>query len=216
MMNLPLHESVLLLGLHDEKGHFVDQIGYINYSFAAAVIMDLMLADKITIEEDRIHLKSHAKTGSRIQNEVISQLKKREKPRKVTTWIHHIAARSGKLIKLTIESLIKKNILRQEFRKILWIFKVKRYPAINMESENAIRERVREVVLKDAAPTEEELMLLKLIRAGQMEKELFPDKEEGKVAKSKIKELTEGHIMRKYLDQVIQELQAAMMVGVTV
>ncbi len=55
-------------------------------------------------------------------------------------------------------------------------------------------------------------MLLSLLSACQMYKELIPEKDQRKIAKKKIKALTEDSKMRKLLGNAIEEMQVVLMI----
>jgi transcriptional regulator CtsR len=206
-MNLYLHESILLLGLDDEKGNFTAPSGYLLYGFSAALIMDLILAERLTIEEKRLKLITNAITDNKLLNDVLRRLQEKKKPPKVSSWIHHLAQISGKLKPWALENLIQKKILERREEKILWVFKVNRYPSANTTPENELRARLRQIIFENAEPQPKERMLLALVSACQMDRDLLPDKNERKLAKDRIKTLTEDSEMRKLVGDAIQEMQ---------
>lgn len=215
-MNLHLHESVLLLSLDDEKGSFSMSSSYLHYGFAAGLLMGLILAKRIAIEDGRVIVKDNAITESRVLNDVLGRLRKFKKNRKVAYCIHYLVQRNSKLRPPVIEGLIRQGILERRKAKILWVFNVNRYPTVNGEPENELRRRLREVLFQDAEPTTKERMLLSIITACKLDRDLIPDKQERKVAREKIKNLTKDSEMRRLIGQAVLEMQAAVMVATTV
>lgn len=210
-MNLLLHESILLLGLDDEKGHFHSTLAYLNYGFAAAILMDLILAERILVEDKRLKIATNALTTNKLLNEELARLQKAKKPPKVTNWLHNMVQRNSKTFKKCIDGLIQKGILKMEKKKVLWIFPVKRYPSLNLEPENSLRKRLRSIVLERATPDKNDRMLLAIIDACQLVKEIVPEKDKRKQAKERMKSLTSEGEMKKLLGDAIQQMQVVIM-----
>ena len=214
-MNLHLHESILLLGLDDEKGHFHTSLSYLNYGFASGIMVDLILAERIVVEEKRLKVKTNALTTNKLLNEELARLQKAKKPPKVTSWLHGMVQRNSKAFKKCIEGLIQQRILKMEKKKMLWIFTVKRYPSIDLEPENSLRQRLQQIVLNGETPNMEEQMLIAIIGACSLIKEIVPDKSQRKQAKERIKTLTADDSIKKLLGDAIQEMEVVVMTVVT-
>lgn len=206
--DLHLHESILLLSLDDEKGNFSTDESYLNYGFVAALIMDLVLAERIVIEDEYIKLTTNAVTDNKLLNHLIRRFQRAKKEKKVSSWLHALAQENGKFIPQAIDNLVKNSILERKKGKVLWVFSVTRYPTKNVQPENLLRARLGQIIFGDTAPTPKERMLLALIQACRMEKDLIPDKDERKRAKEKIKALTKDSEMRKLVGDAITEMQA--------
>jgi Golgi phosphoprotein 3 len=210
-MNLLLHESVLLLGLDDEKGHFHSTLAYLNYGFAAAILMDLILAERIVLEDKKLKVATNALTTNKILNEELERLYKAKKPPKVTAWLHNMVQRNSKVFKKCIDGLIQQGILKMVKKKVLWIFPVKRYPSLNLEPEHTLRRRLQNILFKGETPSRDDRMLLAIIEACQLVSEIVPEKEQRKQAKERIKKLTSESEMKKLLGDAIQEMQVVVM-----
>ena len=213
-MDLHLHEAITLISLNDEKGNYTDAGGYINYAFGAALLTDLILAERVVIADDRVKLATNAITDSRALNTVIDQLSRRKKPMKVSDWIHTLVSRSSKLYKLCVEKLIKDGILERREKKILWVFPVNRYPTVDGEPENELRQRVKSLMLDDTTtPDRKERMLLVILLHCELYADLLDDKSERKRAKARLEALTEDSLMEEHIGRSIREMQTAVMVA---
>ena len=215
-MDLHLHEAITLISLNDEKGNYTAAGGYINYAFGAALLTDLILAERVAVEDDRVKLVTNAITDSRALNAVIDQLSRRKKPMKVSSWIHTLVQRSTKLYKLCVEKLIKEGILERREKKILWVFSVNRYPTVDGEPENELRQRLKTLMLDDTTtPDRKERMLLVILLHCELYTDLLNDKSERKRAKARLEALTEDSLMEDHIGKTIREMQAAVMVATT-
>lgn len=213
-MDLHLHEAITLISLNDEKGNYTAAGGYINYAFGAALLTDLILAERVVIEDDRVKLATNAITDSRALNTVIDQVSRRKKPMKVSSWITTLVQRSTKLYKLCVEKLIKDGILKRREKKILWVFSVNRYPTVDGEPENELRQRVKSLMLDDTTtPDRKERMLLAILLHCELYAGLLDDKSERKRAKARLEALTEDSLMEDHIGKSIREMQTAVMVA---
>lgn len=210
-MDLYLHESVLLLGIDDEKGKYTTASAYVNYGFSAALLLDLILIERIAIEEERVRLKTNAITENKLLNDVLRLLQEKQKNRKVVEWLHDLALRSAKLIPIAIEGLIHRKILERKEGKILWVFKVDRYPSIDTGPENELRARLHQIIFENGEPGIHDRMLLSLLLACGMQKQLIPDETRHFAAKERIAELTEENEMRTLVGNAIEEMQILLM-----
>jgi len=215
-MDLHLHEGILLLNLDDESGKYTSSLAYFNYAFAAGIVIDLLLEDRVKIEDNRLLLKTNAITDSRALNAVIEQISRRKKPMKVSNWLHTIVQRSSKLYKLCIEKLIKQGILERKQAKILWVFNVNRYPTVNDQPENELRKRIKTLVLDDkATPDRKEKLLLNIIGRCELLYVILADKAERKQGQKRLDQLIKDSDIDEHIGQAIEEMQAAMMVVTT-
>ncbi len=206
-MDLHLHQSILLLGLDDEKGHFHSAISYLNYGFAAGILLDLILTERIVVQDKRLEVKTNAITHNKVLNEELLRLQKAKKPPKVTAWLHGMVQRNGKAIKKTIDELSIQGILQKTTKKILWVIPVKRYPSLNLAPENDLRNGLKRILLEDVEPTPKEQMLLIIIDSCQFLSELIKEKGQRKKAKERLKALTVDAKMHKFIKDAIQEMQ---------
>jgi hypothetical protein len=153
-MNLLLHESVLLLGLDDEKGHFHSTLAYLNYGFAAAILMDLILAERIVLEDKKLKVATNALTTNKILNEELERLYKAKKPPKVTAWLHNMVQRNSKVFKKCIDGLIQQGILKMVKKKVLWIFRLNVTPASTWNPSILCEDGSRIFCLRERLPVE--------------------------------------------------------------
>jgi Golgi phosphoprotein 3 len=173
--------------------------------------MDLILAERIVLEEKRIKVSTNALTTNKVLNEELNRLYQAKKPPKVTAWLHNTVQRNSKLFKKCIDGLIQQGILKMVKKKVLWIFPVKRYPSLNLEPEHTLRRRLQNILFKGETPSRDDRMLLAIIEACQLVSEIVPEKEQRKPAKERIKKLTSESEMKKLLGDAIQEMQVMLM-----
>lgn len=210
VMDLYLHEAIALISLDDDKGNFTSAGGHINYAFGAALIMDLMLEERIKIKDGRVHLLTNAITDSRALNDLLERIQKRKKPARVATLIHTLVQWITKLLRLCVEKLVKQGILEQTEGKILWVFSVDRYPMKNSQPENELRQRLKALMLDESTePDKKERMLLSIVLTCELYGQMIPDKAQRKKAKARLKHLTDGERMQSEIGTALEEMHAA-------
>ena len=212
-MELYLHEAIMLISLDDEKGNFTAAGGYINYAFAAALVMDLILEERAELRDDYLHLTTNAITESRALNQYIDDIRKRKKELKIKDWLHLLVT-SSKYRNLCVDRLVQQGILQRTEKKVLWVFTLDRYPMLNGKPEKNLRERLRALMLEEQAgePTEKERMLLGIVHHCHLYPGLLPEKQDRKTAKARLEILTSEGAMQSHLGKAIQDMHTAIMV----
>ncbi|MGW8123975.1 GOLPH3/VPS74 family protein [Roseivirga echinicomitans] len=211
-MQLNLIEEFLLIALDDEKGQFVIDSTHLYYGFAGAILLEMALREKIDVSGEKVKLTNDGYEVEMVINKVIDQIKNSE-PRKLKYWIEILSKQAKELKVDTLFGLEHKGILRKEEHKILWIIPNNKYPTTNITPENKVRQRLSDVMLRGAKSEARDVMLLSLIDVSDLTKEAFRDKEEYKVVKKKIKEVTQEIKISQSVNKSIREIQAAIMVA---
>ncbi|WP_323756593.1 GOLPH3/VPS74 family protein [Roseivirga sp.] len=211
-MQLNLIEEFLLIALDDEEGQFVIDSTHLYFGFAGAILLEMALREKIDVSGDKLKLIHDEYEVEMVINKVIDQINN-SKPRKLKTWIEILSKQAKELKEDTLFGLQNKGILRKEEHKILWIIPNNKYPTTDITPENKVRQRLSDVMLRGAKSEARDVMLLSLIDVSDLTKEAFRDKEEYKVVKKKIKEVTQDIKISQSVNKSIREIQAAIMVA---
>ena len=70
-MEIHLHESILLLGLDDEKGKITSSTGtFFYYAFGAACLVDLVQMGKIRFEDQKVIVLQQSHTSNKVLNDI--------------------------------------------------------------------------------------------------------------------------------------------------
>ncbi|GAB5523023.1 MAG: hypothetical protein Roseis2KO_08950 [Roseivirga sp.] len=213
-MELNLVEEYLLIALDDDKGAFVIDSTHLHYGFAGAVLLELAVREKIDIDGDYLHLKSHSQEPEAALNQAINLIRESDKTKKVKHWLDALARKAGEMKQATLQRLIERGVLRKEEHKILWIIPNNKYPTSNSNPENKVRERLNNVILNGARSEPRDVMLLSLIDVSDLTKEAFRDQSDYKEVKRKIKEVTEDIKISQAINKSIREIQTAIMISI--
>jgi Golgi phosphoprotein 3 len=206
---LTIGEQLLLLALHDEKGTVVFSASTaLPYGLAGATLLDLYFSNRIAIRQRQVHVIDDAPTGDEILDEVLQLIQGSGKTRDLKHWISRINDRVKDLKGRLADNLVYKEILEQEEHRLLRMFRQSRFPTRDATPEYETRDGIRNIVLWGQEPGDREVALIGLVKACDLVNEIFA-KGERKVAKRRIKELTEGEEVGKAVAAVVAEMTAA-------
>ena len=212
---LTISEKLLLLALHDEKGHVLMRAeSALPYSLAGAALIELVMQNKIRLDGRHVQIADGAVTGNAVYDYVLGKIRESKKPKDIKHWVRKIGEFPAPLKKMLTEQLTHKGILRIQKQKILWLFALKRYPMRNPVPETDVRQHLQQVVLYQGRPSETDVILLSLVKVCDLIPEIF-EKDQRKEAKKRIKELIEGEKMGKLVKDIVDESMAAVVVAVS-
>lgn len=205
-MDLNLIEKFLLIALDDDEGIFIADVNHLHYGIAGALLIEMALAGKIELREDKLVLRGKKDHAHPMVNKAITAFEN-EPDRKVGFWIDAFKSNGREIKNQTINGLIKKGILRREKGKILWVIPYEKYPTENPVPENAVRAKIEDIIMEKAKPTSNDLMLLSLIDVCRLTREAFRDNRAYKAAHKRINELCEVYEHPKKSDDPLLNLE---------
>jgi hypothetical protein len=214
-MDMPtyLHDTILQLVYRPENGQLRVAQTNLYAGLAGAYILDLMALGRIELREKRLHPLSSVPTDRPVLNDVLSRLQayadKRNRPPKMTAFMHVLVQRAGKLTSMARQKLIDERILRKETTKVLWIFPWSTYPATNpnrtLQLQSGIRRRLNTPVDQF---TDRDWMLAGLLQAAYMLPAVYDSRKEAReVAKRLKKDIKERGGAYAAVRDVITQLQ---------
>ncbi|MEQ1905102.1 MAG: GPP34 family phosphoprotein [Pirellulaceae bacterium] len=212
---MPIYQEYLLLALQDKGGN--PQTGMLEYALAAAIIADLFLLGKITLDDkskliDVIDLK---KLSDPILNSVLHALHSVKRRANLMTWISRVAGTKNLRRDVALE-LCKKGILKAERSTILLIFSREVFPEINSVPEKKIIERLRKAIFFDHDKVEPHTAALIALANSTGLLPFAFDRAELKARKQRIKRICEGEMIGKAAQDVILAAQAALMTSMII
>ena len=93
----------------------------------------------------------------------------------------------------------------------MWVFNYNRYPTKNDKPEEDVRKRIKDIVLKRAQPTDQEIALISLFKACELTNEIFEKTDRAK-AKKRIEQISESSSISKAISSTVQEIMAAIVI----
>lgn len=210
---LHLYEEIMLLALKDEKGTVLTQ--YPDQAVAGAVTAELMLDGIVTVEDTKkqmVDLVRARPLGDPVLDESLEKIRTAKRRASLKTWITRLAG-IKKLRHKVARQLCLRGILRAEEDKVMLVFTRKLYPAVNPGPERAILERIRTAIYEPSRPVDPRtVMLVALADAADLMK-VVVERNERKQIKPRVKQIVEGDVVGKATREVIQAVQAAVMMG---
>ncbi len=210
-----LHEEIMLLALHNDKGTIATN--YPEYAVAGAVLAELLLDRRISVDGTRkqlVGLQNTNPTGEPIIDACLAKMRTARRRTSLKNWV----SRLGDIKKLkhrVAQQLCKRGILRASEDAVLFIFTRKVYPEINAAPEREIVERIRAAIFTDDDSLDPRtVILISLANGADLLSKMFGRKQI-RARKRRIKQIVDGEMTGKATKEIIEACQVAMIVAAT-
>lgn len=198
--------EILLLALDDEKGSVgVNVSSTLDTALAGGQLLELAIAGLVTIEDKRVITHDGSPLEDPVLQAALERIEEEGKPKKAESIIPKL---TKGLRKRLLAQLAAQGVVRADERKILGFIPLNRYPEADGAVEDAVRHRVRGVILNNQAPDERTAALAAVIQAADLES-LILNREERKASKQRLKELAEGEVLSPAISHAIASVNAA-------
>jgi hypothetical protein len=206
-MMLNLAEELFLLALDDEDGWIAaPALNTLRYGLAAALLADLTLRGKITVEDQRIILLDLTTVGDDLLDDTLKRLADSSKPRKVKYWLNALGFR--KLPKQIAQRLVMQGVLREEEQRYLWVIPYPVHPQQDASAKYWIKQGLRAAALTSAKPERRAVVALSLMKGCRLLNLVFT-KDERKAASKRVDELVRGEDFGDAVAQTLADIEAA-------
>jgi len=210
-----LYEEVMLLALKDEEGTIASGTNY-QYALAGAILAELLLKEKIAVEEQKKKkyavLKDPTPLGDPVIDECLKKVIQAKRKQQLQTWVSRFSSLKN-LKHRTARKLVERGIIRADEDKVLWLFTRKIYPEVDPEPERKMVERMRNAIFTDQEDIDPwTVVLISLADSTGLLKVVF-DKKELKSRKKRIEQIVNGELTGKATKEAIQAMQAAVFVA---
>ena len=177
-MKLRFAEEITLLMLNDEDGEFVRVPGWsMQCAFAGAVLMDLALENRIDTDLKRLVLIDPTPVGDDLLDPTLALIAEATETHDARHWVDHLADNAETIRERALQRLVARGILRREEDRFLWVFQSRRYPIVDGEPEREVKLRIMEVLFSNEIPDPRDIVLLCLVDACGILRELLTAKE---------------------------------------
>lgn len=214
-----LYEELMLLALKDEKGTLEADGTRFVYTMGAAFLSDLLLMGRIRLQavkkKKMVEMAQSGVVGDPLLDECLARIRDAKRRADINTWV----TRFGGLKKMNArvaQQLCRRGILRAEEDKVLLIFSRKIYPELDPRPEREVVERLRAAIFTDTDEVEvRTAVLVSLADKAGLLKNAF-GKEALKDRKARLEHISQGNAVSAAAKEVIESVQAAMAVAVTI
>ena len=214
---LCLHEEVLLVALHDEKGSVQSQ-STCGLAMGGAMLSELLLLGRLRLEGEgkkaTVALVDGPPTGHGVLDECLGMVGDSRK-RRASDWVGRFA-RIKDLRGRTADELVRLGVLRREEGTFLIIFPVTRYPEADPTFEAEVNGRLGEAIFGDGPVDDARTVtLLAILDNAQMLPLVF-NRKDLRARKKRIKAVTSGDASGAAVKSAVEAMQAAVIVACTV
>jgi hypothetical protein len=168
MTGVALAEELLLLAYDDESGKATGSRIGLDLGMAAAVLVELALAGRITYADGSLVVTDPAPTGEPIADEVLSRMAA-DTPHSPASWVQRLRHR---LRNRVLADLCGRGIIRDVDETALEFIHVHRYPVVDSTVEAEFRVRLADALTGEREPDERTAALAALVTAIRMEPSL--------------------------------------------
>lgn len=210
-----ISESLFLL-LRRDDGKAESAMAYTAYGLAAAAITDLVLAERVTLSDDkdpRLSVLDASPTGHPVLDGALARLGERDGKR-ISSLVT-----DGKVApeERVAESLVAAGTITVEEKRMLGLVPAK-YPVRDPEPERALRERLR-AVLHGGTPQPAESTLLAILQGLDMLPKVL-DEEKGELSKkdlkARVEEVSRDVATAPAVASAVQAMNTAIMTAVII
>ena len=206
---LNLAEELLLLALNDEKGTVLMAASMgLPYGLAGALLIELVEAGLLRIEGKELIAAAGGSARDELLDGILGTIRSSKRTRDLKHWVGRLGRSGGKIKKDLLARLVQKGVLREEERRLLWIFPSPRYPEIDPRPEYGVRGRVRSGILGVVPPEDRTAALISLVHACDLIGVLF-DKGERRDAKRRAKEITASQPIGSAVARTVEAVKVA-------
>ena len=202
-------EEIILLLLDDEDGTFV-HVPYssLNYALAGGVLMDLALENRIDTDLQNLILLDATPVGDKLLDPTLADIAAaREQPnRDARFWVERTANRGDAIREDALASLAERGILEAREGRFLWVFRTRRYPAIQGEAEREVKLRIMEVLLSDNLPDPRDVVIISLAHACGILQRLLSRQELDKTA-GRVDQVRKMDLIGQTMSQSIRDIE---------
>ncbi|MFI5678360.1 GOLPH3/VPS74 family protein [Streptomyces cellulosae] len=208
-----LGEQLLLLSLDDESGSAKEPVK-VALAISAASLVELALAGRIDVTDDKVTVVDATPLGEPALDTALAAIVDKDKPGRTRDWINRLKTDA---VARANTGLVEKGLVREERKKVLGLFPVRRYPEADGSVEAAVRQRLDAVVLGAATPDERTASLVALLHGAKLHRLAFPDSDARRV-KAAMESISDGQWPATAVRHVVKAAEDALaaIIAVTV
>jgi anti-anti-sigma factor len=171
-------EEVYLLALDDQRGVIKPTLlPILDCALAGALLMELALCGRVDTDATGLRVISGEPTGDALLDDALRELQRQPEPQPTSYWVEKLTDTARHLQDQALTRLLAKGILKQEDRRLLWVFAVRCYPVMDDREVKEVRTRLRELIQSDDLPDPRDVVLLNLANACRLLDDLFAPQE---------------------------------------
>ncbi len=181
-----LAEELLLIGIDDKSGRISTSVsGTIHHGIAGALLIDLLIREKISLKNGILVLEDNTHIGDFIIDDIIDLMKKQRDPLILSEWMIILKKRYiGSYRKYLFQRLVKDGILGYENNNKLKIFHESRRPLISPDIKEDILLGLQNVALSKVKPDARSLGMWMLSFSIHLDNSILKDEYRSQIYKN--------------------------------
>ena len=198
-------EEITLLLLNDD-GTLVHVPSWsLNYALAGGVLMDLALENRIDTDLEKLVLIDSTPIGDSLLDPTLADINEVGE-RDARFWVERTANRAQEIREESLSRLISLGILEARDDLFLWVFRSRRYPAIEGTTVREVKLRIMEVLFSDEIPDPRDVVIICLADACGIFRRLLSRAELSR-ASERIEQVSRLDLIGQAMSQAIQDIQ---------
>ncbi|MFA7116596.1 MAG: GPP34 family phosphoprotein [Bacteroidales bacterium] len=215
-MKLNTITKFVLLAHDPVKGKFLIPDFYINYGIIGSLLIEMNLEHLIKLDNHLVIPISHHAIKNEIFFEILTKIGSSKKPRRIKYWIKKLSPNSKKYKEEILTILNQEHIIRIEHKRFIGIFSYKKSYIVNNDLREEIIYHLKDAVLSSNKISNEDLLILSLIRACNMHHILSDNKEELKHICKALDQVMKLSPISADLEKIIVEIQTALIATIAI
>ncbi|GGJ92896.1 hypothetical protein GCM10010123_23470 [Pilimelia anulata] len=185
MERVALAEELLLLAYDDETGKATGSRIALDLGMSAAVLVDLALVGRLSLDGPRLRHTDDAPTGEAIADGVLARIAA-DTPQSPAAWLQRL--RHG-LRDALLRDLCGRGVIRDVDETALDVIHLHRYPTVDRSVEKDVRTRLADALTGTGTVDERTAALAALVAATRMEPTLGLPADEVPAAHARLEEI---------------------------
>ena len=201
-------EEMILLLLNDEDGRFARVSTWsFDYAIAGGVLMDLAMEYRIDTDLKSLILIDSTPVGDDLLDPTLAEIAAGEQE-DTRYWVEHTAQHATEIREKALQRLVNRGILERQDDRFMWVFKSRRYPAIDGEPEREVKLRIMEVLFSDEIPDPRDVMIICLAEACGIFTEILSRREMYRVTE-RIDQVRKLDLIGQAMSQAIHDIEVS-------
>lgn len=166
MKHLTLADEIVVLMLDDDAGEIrSDCLPVATVAAVGGVLMELSLQGRIDTDLTTLTVVDPTPTGDTLLDYFLKQLADAPTPMSSAGWIDELASRNTDLVPQVLARLVDAGILREDERRLLWMFSRRAYPQVSGQESREAKARLIAIIFNDEVPDPRDTLLMGLTSA---------------------------------------------------
>ena len=206
-------EEIILLLLNDNDGSFARVPSWsLNYALAGGVLMDLALENRIDTDLEKLVLVDATPVGDNLLDQTLSDIES-EEGQDARYWVERTAGRADLIREGALARLVSRGILESRDDRFLWVFRSRRYPAVDGTAEREVKLRILEVLFSDQIPSPRDVVIICLADACGIFRILL-SRQELSNASARIEQVRKLDLIGQAMTQAIHDIELSIAASV--